>query len=180
MNLGAEIKRIRLSQELTLEQLSEKCSYSKALISRIETGAVSPSLRSFRRMVAAMGMQPHEVFLSIEQAELSVLRKEDRPRFRAEDKAAIEFLATGVSTKKMEPVKITVPPKYTSGKEPTATYSEQFVYVTSGKIEMAVDKHVYKFGPGDSISLEAGASLKWRNIGKEPAEMIFISTPPQL
>ncbi len=77
MKIGKELKRIRVSQGMTLEELSNKCGYSKALISRVETGSVSPSLTSLMKMVTSLGLKLHDLFTSIERGQASVVRKGD-------------------------------------------------------------------------------------------------------
>ncbi len=180
MNIGKELKRIRVSQGMTLEELSNKCGYSKALISRVETGSVSPSLTSLMKMVSSLGLQLHDLFTSIEQGQASVVRKGDAVKFFTEGEASNEFLAKNIVTKKMEPIKITAPGGYNTGDEPLSHYGEQFLFVLSGKVEITAGDQSYKLGAGDSVYLAAGTPYKWRNPSKEDAELISVITPPQL
>ncbi|RJP75153.1 MAG: cupin domain-containing protein [Candidatus Abyssobacteria bacterium SURF_17] len=180
MDIGKELKRIRVSQGMTLEELSNKCGYSKALISRVETGSVSPSLTSLMKMVSSLGLKLHDLFTSIERGQASVVHKGEGRKFFTEDKSTTEFLASNIATKKMEPIKVTLPGGYASADEPLAHYGEQFVYVLNGKIELTANDETYKLGTGDSMYLPAGTPHKWRNISKEGAELISVVTPPQI
>ncbi len=179
MNIGKELKRIRVSQGMTLEELSTKCGYSKALISRVETGSVSPSLTSLMKMVSSLGLKLHDLFTAIEQGEASVVRKGEGRKFYTEGESMTEFLATNVATKKMEPIKISAPAGFVSEDE-TVHYGEQFLFVLTGKIEVTSGDQLYKLGPGDSLYLAAGTPHKWRNPGKETAQVISVTTPPQI
>ena len=180
MNIGKELKRIRVSQGMTLEELSNRCGYSKALISRVETGSVSPSLTSLMKMVTSLGLKLHDLFTSIERGQASVVRRGEGRKFYTEGKSSMEFLASNITSKKMEPIKIAAPTGYSSGEEPVAHYGEEFVFVFDGKIEITAGDFIHKLGAGDSIYLPAGMPYKWRNTGKETAEMIRVVTPPQI
>ncbi len=180
MNIGKELKRIRVSQGMTLEELSNKCGYSKALISRVETGSVSPSLTSLMKMVSSLGLQLHDLFTSIEQSQASVVRKGAGRKYVTEADTTTEYLATNITTKKMEPIKITAPPDFASGDEPISHYGEQFLFVLEGKVEITAGDQTHKLSGGDSVYLAAGTPYSWRNPGKESAELISVITPPQI
>jgi transcriptional regulator with XRE-family HTH domain len=180
MDIGKELKRIRVSQGMTLEELSSKCGYSKALISRVETGSVSPSLTSLMKMVSALGLKLHDLFTSIERGQASVVRKGEERTFFTKGKSKIEFLAMDVTKKRMEPTRITAPAGYTSGDEPEVHYGEEFISVLNGKLEITTGDQVTKLSAGDSIYIAAGIPRTWRNPGRETAKFISIATPPRL
>ena len=46
VNIGERLKKVRLERGYTLKDVAAKSGYSKALISRIENGNVSPSINS--------------------------------------------------------------------------------------------------------------------------------------
>jgi len=180
MKIGKELKRIRVSQGMTLEELSNKCGYSKALISRVETGSVSPSLTSLMKMVSSLGLKLHDLFTSIERGQASVVRKGEEKKFYTEGNASMEFMATDIAMKKMEPVRITVPTGYVSGEKPEIHYGEEFIFVMGGKVEMTAGDETHKLGQGDSIYLAAGTPHTWRNVGKDEAKIISVATPPRI
>jgi len=180
MKIGKELKRIRVSQGMTLEELSNKCGYSKALISRVETGSVSPSLTSLMKMVSSLGLKLHDLFTSIERGQASVVRKGEEKKFFTEGDSTIEILAMDIAMKKMEPIRISAPAGFVSAKEPEIHYGEQFIFVLGGKIEITAGDETHKLGAGDSIYLAAGTPHKWRNPGKETARLISVATPPRI
>ena len=180
MKIGKELKRIRVSQGMTLEELSNKCGYSKALISRVETGSVSPSLTSLMKMVSSLGLKLHDLFTSIERGEASVVRKGEEKKFFTEGKSQMEFLATDIAMKKMEPIRITAPSGYVSGDKADMHYGEEFIFVLSGKIEITAGDDTHKLTQGDSIYLSAGTPHQWRNNSKDEAKLVSVATPPRL
>ena len=47
MDIGAKIKRIRLSNQLTLEELANRSELTKVFLSQLERDLTSPSVASF-------------------------------------------------------------------------------------------------------------------------------------
>ena len=56
--LGANLRRLRLAQGLTLAELAQSAGVSSAMLSRLENGAVSPSLDTLGALADALGAAP--------------------------------------------------------------------------------------------------------------------------
>src|SRR5688572_23085834 len=54
-NVGATIRRLRSAQGLTLADVANRADISQGMLSRLETGAVSPSLETIAAVAAALG-----------------------------------------------------------------------------------------------------------------------------
>jgi quercetin dioxygenase-like cupin family protein len=132
------------------------------------------------KMVSSLGLQLHDLFTSIEQSQASVVRKGEGRKFYTEGDSSTEYLATNIANKKMEPIKLAVPPGYSSGEQPIAHYGEQFLFVLEGKVEITAGEQAHKLSAGDSVYLAAGTPYTWHNAGKETAEIISVVTPPQI
>ena len=53
--LGASLRRARAAQGLTLADVADRAHVSLAMLSRVETGAVSPSLETLASLASALG-----------------------------------------------------------------------------------------------------------------------------
>lgn len=53
--LGASLRRARAAQGLTLADVADRARVSLAMLSRVETGAVSPSLETLASLASALG-----------------------------------------------------------------------------------------------------------------------------
>jgi transcriptional regulator with XRE-family HTH domain len=53
--IGASLRRTRASQGLTLADIADRARVSQAMLSRVETGAVSPSLETLASLARALG-----------------------------------------------------------------------------------------------------------------------------
>ncbi|GHF69253.1 cupin [Streptomyces mashuensis] len=56
-------------------------------------------------------------------------------------------------------------------------YSEEFLHVVSGRLEMAVDGEPVPLGPGDSLYVPIGVRHRLVNTGDEPATGVFHLSP---
>jgi transcriptional regulator with XRE-family HTH domain len=65
-SVGASIRRLRSAQGLTLADVAARADISQAMLSRLETGAVSPSLETVAALAAALGADLPALFRSVE------------------------------------------------------------------------------------------------------------------
>ena len=55
MDIGAKIKRIRLSNQLTLEELANRSELTKGFLSQLERDLTSPSVATLENLLEALG-----------------------------------------------------------------------------------------------------------------------------
>ncbi|MCC5579630.1 MULTISPECIES: cupin domain-containing protein [Microtetraspora] len=56
-------------------------------------------------------------------------------------------------------------------------YSEEFLHVVSGELEMALDGEPVKLGAGDSLLVPIGTRHRLRNVGADTAHVVFHLSP---
>jgi transcriptional regulator with XRE-family HTH domain len=65
-SVGASIRQLRTAQGLTLADVAARADISQAMLSRVETGAVSPSLETVAALAAALGADLPALFRGME------------------------------------------------------------------------------------------------------------------
>jgi transcriptional regulator with XRE-family HTH domain len=175
LKLGNILKEARLAKEMTLEELSSKCNYSKALISRIENNSVSPSITSLDKISAALDLKLYDVFASFDDSEPAIVRKDARRSFSQADGQEIQFLANGAFTTQMQPLLISLQNEV---RDCTAHTGEEFLHILGGKAEVVVGDQTYLLGPGDSIHFKASIPHRCRGVGKSKTISLKVATPP--
>jgi transcriptional regulator with XRE-family HTH domain len=177
--LGNILKEARLAKEMTLEDLSTQCGYSKALISRIENNSVSPSIASLTEISASLGLKLHEVFTSFEAEEPVIVKQHERQKFSgANGKLHIEFLANGTFIKKMQPLLLQTRNGSRGSGESHQHEGEEFLHVLSGRAEVAIGDDRFILGPGDSIHFKSSIPHRYRRIGKGKTLSLKVTYPP--
>jgi transcriptional regulator with XRE-family HTH domain len=76
-SVGATIRRLRAAQGLTLADVAERAQISQGMLSRLETGAVSPSLETIAAVGAALGADLPTLFrgLRAQPSDAQLVRK---------------------------------------------------------------------------------------------------------
>lgn len=62
MDIGAKIKRIRLSNQLTLEELANRSELTKGFLSQLERDLTSPSVATLENILEALGTNLKDFF----------------------------------------------------------------------------------------------------------------------
>lgn len=65
--IGETIKELRVSKNLTQEELAEKCDTSAVYISEIERGIKNPTATTLLTISTSLGLKLSELVLAIEQ-----------------------------------------------------------------------------------------------------------------
>jgi transcriptional regulator with XRE-family HTH domain len=76
-SVGAAIRRLRSAQGLTLADVADRAKISQGMLSRLETGAVSPSLETVAAVAAALGADLPTLFrgLGAQPSDAQLVRK---------------------------------------------------------------------------------------------------------
>ena len=179
MTLGAKLRALRLEKKMTLHDVAEETGYSKALISRIESDSVSPSLTSLIKITAALQFSLHQLFAAIEGSRVSVVKKNEREsRTLTGQKIRVDNLCQAGAGKKMEALIKTFNAGAAGETRQGPAGAEQWWHVLKGKLELTVSGEVFELGTGDSIYLSSSLPYKYRNAAAGKASALTVTTPP--
>ena len=157
--IGAKIKELRKSREITLEYLAEESNVNLDLMKSIEEGKVVPSLTPLTKIARSLGVRIG-TFLDDAPQTGPVIVKEGKSDqvmyFSGEetqtDVSALEFysLGAGKNDRNMEPFIIDV--HTDKGEFVLSSHEgEEFIYVLEGEIEIKYGQDDYIVSKGDSI-----------------------------
>ena len=62
LQISQNIRNIRQSQKMTVEQLAAKSGFSKGFISQVENFRVTPSLKALDKIASALGLDLSDLF----------------------------------------------------------------------------------------------------------------------
>ena len=175
MDIGAKIKRIRLSNQLTLEELANRSELTKGFLSQLERDLTSPSVATLENLLEALGTNLKD-FFSEDEDEQIVFSKEDFLE-NIQDDYKISYIIPNAQKNEMEPIMITIE---SGGKylEEEPHEGEEFGYVLSGSITLHLGDKSYKVRKNESFYFKPRANHYISNDGKTTAKVIWISTPP--
>ncbi len=178
VNIGERLKKVRLERGYTLKDVSAKSGYSKALISRIENGNVSPSINSLLKIATALDVKPHDLFLPAKDAEPTVVRKSERKKAKlGGGKVEVDFLTVQTDEKKIEPLLITLEKGATTGSEFGGDRGEIWTMQLKGRTELTLGEKKHTLEEGDCAYFNAAIPHSFHNVGKGNAVAFCVITP---
>jgi transcriptional regulator with XRE-family HTH domain len=177
--LGTVARRVREGQGLTLTDVASTAGISAGMLSRLETGHVTPSLETLVALAAALGVRPALLLQGVGGEEevaqrvpagqgLEVVRRGTRRGH------TYHLLAAQRGPRKsFEPFLVTLTDKselFPGFQHP----GTEFLYVLSGSLTYRHGSHSYALSPGDSLSFRGGMPHGPEKLTKVPIRMLSI------
>lgn len=174
---GGRVRRRREQAGLTLEQLSNRSSVSRAMLSKVERGEKSPTIGVATRIAHALDASLSDlVGASAASGAAIVMRKSDRPIFRdPETGFERHIVSAAVGAGRVEVVCHYLPAHVSTG--PLPGYppgTEKQLVVIKGTLTVAVGGVSERLRAGDSIFFQADAEQEFANHANTPCEYIMV------
>ncbi len=189
--VGRSVRFYRKRQGLSLEQASELTGLSVSMISKIERGLTSPSVRSLYALSHGLKIPVGTLFSEHEdgdaapaadrQAEAEaglVVRKEARRTLDFGAKRLVKELLTPQPIGKLELLMIVLAPGGSTGDDVFSHDGEEGGVVLTGALELWVDDTRLLLHPGDSFTFRSQRPHRFRNAAEEETRVLWINTPP--
>lgn len=171
-------RRIRLEREArgwSLADLAKASAVSKAAISKIERGEVSPTAGVLVRLATAFGLTLAGLLLRAEGEAERLARFADQPLWRDPETGYRRRQVFQRPDHPLEVVEVELPP----GARvvlPAASYARirQILRVASGRLRLTEGGEIHDLGPGDRLAFGPPAETIFENPGAEPCLYLVI------
>ena len=181
-SLGLKMRQIRKVRGLSLQSVARKAGVSIGLVSQIERGLTSPSIRSLRQLGAALDIPVERFFGDGEEAVVDgggiVVHPRNRRVLNLSGKGIIKELLTPKISTTLELMIVSVEPGGSSGTDYYDHEGEEAGLVLSGKVELWVDNKNFIIEEGDSFHFPSATPHRFANSGEIPAKILWAVTPP--
>jgi transcriptional regulator with XRE-family HTH domain len=175
--IAKNIKKIRLSKNLSQEKLAELSGLTKGYISKIEKSDTAPPLSTLSKIATALKVDI--TLLTAEHSEITkdidvcIVRKGEGKKVSSAilDGYHYEALAHKKSGKNMEP--FFLEPAFDE-KAVFMHDGEEFMYVLEGVHEFIYDNKRYILKEGDSIYFDSRIPHTGRSLGKKKAKILAV------
>lgn len=157
MEVGSRIRKIRLQQGRTIQEVADASQCSKALLSKIETGKVIPALATLSKISKSLNVKVSALMEDGENEEAALTNSiYDTPEaFVSTNKGySIFAFAPHFINKKMQPVMV----RSKKGEVRAHSFShdgEEFIFVLKGEVQIHVGNKAYRLKEGESIYFES-------------------------
>jgi transcriptional regulator with XRE-family HTH domain len=157
--LGSAVRELRQRHKLTIAEVCEQADISRGMLSKIETGQITPGLDSLSRIARALGVSMSMLFRHYDAPSGSaqhVKKGQGMEVVRRGTKSghSYELLAYDQGPVKLfEPFMITMEEQ--SESFPTFQHpGTEFIHVIEGTMEYRHGQTVYVLEPGDTLTFE--------------------------
>lgn len=179
IQIGIQIRERRKNKNITVQELAERASVSKGLISQIENGRVIPSLMVLIDIIRALDVDLNIFFKEIgndnsnrtilvkRRSEYYYFEKEHAKGFhyhrifsRQIEKSTVDFVLLELEPNAVRPM--------------VETEAFEYKYILTGEIEYQFEHAKIQLNAGDSMLFDGRISHTPKNIGSYPAIMLIV------
>lgn len=177
VDIGKQIRALRLGNDLTQEELASRLELTKGYISQIENNLTSPSMQTLFAILEVLGTDVHR-FFSKETEQIVVFRKDDFYEKENEElKHTISWIVPNALKYQMEPIIVNLDPGGQSIIDnPHA--GEEFGFILEGQITLILNRKRYIIRKGETFYYTANKEHYIINNGNSNAKVLWVSTPP--
>jgi len=175
--IGEKLKRLRLANNLTQEELANRTDLTKGYISQLERDHTSPSLATLKDLLDVLGESLTDFFKE-EAREQNVFRRQDRILLaESTEHFQVELLVQASQKQDMEPVLVTLSPGSATW-EDRHHQGQEFGYILKGKVALQLGRQRHQLDEGDCFYFTADKKHCVHNVGREEAKLVWVVTPP--
>lgn len=177
-DLGSRLKAVRTHFGLSQRALARRAGVPSSAVSLIESGKVSPSVGSLKRVVDAVGLSLAEFFsFDVPQSEQIFFKADELLQI---SKGAVSYRQVGrdLSQARLQILYETYQPGADSGRVLLSHDGEEGGIVIQGRLEVTVGDEKRVLGPGDAYLFASRLPHRFRNVGDQPCVLISACTPP--
>jgi transcriptional regulator with XRE-family HTH domain len=167
---ATRLKNLRQNQNLSMQDLADKASVSKSMISKIERDEVQPTLDVAARLAKALGKTLADMLHAVQTTQVVHLPRKDQAVWEDVDHIKRRSISPVFEGLKMEWVEVTLP----VGKSVLRCVSlnnqglEKFILVVKGVLEVKLNEEVYQLLEGDSLYIGGNCPHDFHNPTNEP------------
>lgn len=182
-NVGAELRRLRLGQGLSLQQVASRAGLSVGFVSQAERGLSPISIKALQDLGATLG-KPIGWFFRDGDAEASgdegdvVVRRQQRKRLEHPGLGITDYLLSPSLDGQLEVLLCEFAPGASSGEQPYTHAGEECGVVLQGRFELWVGERHFLLRQGDSFAFPSTTPHRYRNPGRSRTLIVWAITPP--
>lgn len=176
--IGANLKKLRKKNHLTLEKLAQKTGLTKGYLSKVERSGKAPPYSTLNKIAGALGVEVTQIFeknleplddikIHYEKADnLKIIKADsDFPGYN------YKVLAANKPGKNMEPFIIYSPFEI---KKMYTHEGEEFIFIMDGTCEFIYGNDAYILEKGDHVYFDSNIPHSGRSLGEKQATLLVV------
>jgi len=182
LELGKNIRSLRIQKALTLQNLSDLTGLSKPLLSQIENDIAAPPIATLLKIARALGVHIGYFFQDNRVAErISVVRRDEQHNVVDHSRASASevgyryrLLVHSMPDRQMEPFLVEIEPRSENELVFYNHAGEEFLYVLAGSLEYRGGDRTIVLGPGDSLYFDSQIPHAVRGLRGKKARVLAV------
>ena len=175
-DFSTRLRSLRSGREWTLEELAERSGLSKTFLSRLEAGERQPSIAAVLTLANCFGVPVGSMFESVEPRSACVIVRGTDAASRSSDGLTYASLSSTARFTNLQPMRITVSHRR-RGDERFQHEGEEWLYVLSGRLQVAVGDAAHELKPGDTAHFDSRQPHRLTALGNTDVELILVACP---
>jgi transcriptional regulator with XRE-family HTH domain len=177
-SLGGRVRELRTGRGLQQRQLAERAGLTPSLVSQLESGRLTPSLRTLRQIAGALNVRTGSLLDGAPAGRLHVTRAADYPVLSFEgttERWAV--LGAGLFQGKTRAVVSTLGPRSPGVRTDKVVIEPgqmKLLYVLSGRVVLHYNGERHALRAGDSAVLDGSVAHGWENLGARAAKALWV------
>jgi len=177
--LGADLRALRKSRGLTLDDMAKRLNMSVGWLSQVERDISTPDTGTLQKIATVLDV-PMSLFFGSnagpDNEHGRIVRAASRRELGEREGGLLETLLSPDLTDSFEMVHSTFMPG-SKRHEPSARPTQEVAYLISGQLDIWLDDVFFAIQAGDSFRIR-GQSLRWANPYQNPAVAVWVISPP--
>jgi transcriptional regulator with XRE-family HTH domain len=177
-DLGARLKALRESHDLSQRELAKRAGVSNAIISMIEQNRSSPSVGLLKKLLDGFPISLAEFFAADLKPRPQIFFAASELVELAGGPISYRQIGRDLTGKAMQILHENYRPGADTGAQMLTHEAEEGGVILRGKLEVTVGDQVRVLGPGDAYYFDSRTPHRFRNPGSEQCEVVSVNSPP--
>lgn len=178
--LGALLKAIRSSRNLTIKEVTAKAGVSSSLLSQIERNRISPSLDTLLQILDVYGVSPDKFFKDYETSSRVEIIKQDQRKIYQRKGFKYETLCGKSQTRgnhSFNAFFLELAPGQQRGDDGDGHLGRELGIVIKGSATLLYGQDTYELNTGDSVSFFSQIPHVIKNSSDQVFQAYWVVTP---
>ena len=176
-SIGANVRKERKKQHLSLDELSRKSGVSKAMLSQIEAEKANPTVATAWKIAHALGLDFNAMLKGQEEnvRKFEINRKDDITSLDSDQKGVTINVLSPISlAEDLELYILTFQPGAKLASSAHYTGTEEYLTVLQGKVKITAGKNTTTLNEGDVLIYQCDVDHIIDNIGTTEARVHLV------
>lgn len=176
--LGECVRAVRQRAGLTIQELAQRTQISVGMISLLERGRATPSVRTLRLLSVALDVPISYFFEARPEPEgpRYIVRRAARRLLRLTPSGVLKEALAPEGKGLLEMYELTLSPGGSSGAEFLQHEGEKGGYVLAGRLRLWLDHQPHILEPGDTFRFPSQVPHMFDNPSNEPVRVIWVTS----